>query len=129
LGSGKESAGLSTAVLTIRGPWLVGTLITDVASVGGREDRKSVHSFLIEPFVNYNFSHGWYLNSSPIMTADWHAASDNRWTVPIGGGGGKILRIGKQAVNAYVQAFDNVVRPHEAGNWTLRVQVQLLFPR
>jgi hypothetical protein len=129
LGSGKESAGLSTAVLTIRGPWLVGTLITDVASVGGREDRKSVHSFLIEPFVNYNFSHGWYLNSSPIMTADWHAASDNRWTVPIGGGGGRILRIGKQAVNAYVQAFDNVVRPHEAGNWTLRVQVQLLFPR
>jgi hypothetical protein len=116
-------------LLTIRGHWLVGTLITDVVSVGGQEDRKSVHSFLIQPFVNYNFSKGWYLNSSPIVTANWHAPSDSKWTVPIGGGGGKILHIGKQALNCYVQAFDNMVRPHEAGNWTLRVQVQLLFPR
>lgn len=129
LGSGKDSVGLSTAILTIKGPWLIGTLMTDVVSVGGQEDRKSVHSFLMQPFVDYNFSHGWYLASSPIITADWRASSGNKWTVPIGGGGGKILRIGKQAVNAYIQAFDNVVRPHEAGNWTLRVQVQLLFPR
>jgi hypothetical protein len=129
LGSGKESAGLSTAVLTIRGHWLVGTLITDVTSVGGQEDRKAVHSFLVQPFVNYNFSKGWYLNSSPIITANWHAVPDSKWTVPIGGGGGKIMRIGKQALNCYVQAYDNVVRPHEAGNWSLRVQVQLLFPR
>jgi len=129
LGTGKDSAGLSTAVLTIRGHWLVGTLITDVASLGGQEDRKSVHQFLIQPFINYNFSKGWYLNSSPIVTADWHAPSSNKWTVPMGGGGGKILRLGRQAVNCYVQAFDNVVHPHAAGNWTLRVQVQLLFPR
>lgn len=129
LGSGKDNLGLSTAVLTIRGHWLMGTLVTDVASVGGREDRKSVHSFLIQPFINYNFSKGWYLNSSPIVTADWHAAASDKWTVPIGGGGGKILRLGKQAINCYVQAFDNVVRPHDAGNWTLRVQLQLLFPR
>jgi hypothetical protein len=129
LGSGKDSVGLSTAVLTIRGHWLVGTLITDVASVGGEENRHAVHSFLIQPFVNYNFSKGWYLNASPIVTANWHAPLDSKWTVPIGGGGGKIMRIGKQAINCYLQAYDNVVRPHEAGNWTLRMQVQLLFPR
>jgi hypothetical protein len=129
LGTGKDSAGLSTAVLTIKGPWLVGVLITDVASIGGQVDRKSVHQFLMQPFVDYNFSHGWYLASSPIVTADWKAASGNKWTVPVGGGGGKILHIGRQAVNAYVQAFDDVVRPHEGGTWTLRLQAQLLFPK
>jgi hypothetical protein len=129
LGSGKDSAGLSTALLTIQGPWLVGVLITDVASIGGRNDRKSVHQFLMQPFVDYNFSHGWYLASSPIITADWKATSGNKWTVPLGGGGGKILHIGRQAVNTYVQAFDDVVSPHEGGTWTLRVQVQLLFPK
>ena len=41
----------------------------------------------------------------------------------MGGGGGKILHIGRQAVNAYVQAFDDVVRPHEDGTWTLRPQL------
>ncbi|HEY2684669.1 MAG TPA: hypothetical protein VGI93_14225 [Steroidobacteraceae bacterium] len=129
LGTGKDSLGLSTAVLTIHGPWLVGTLITDLASVAGRNDRQAVHQFLVQPFVDYNFAHGWYLASSPIATANWRSASGNKWTVPVGGGGGKILRIGRQAVNAQIQAFDNVVRPHEGGNWTLRVQVQLLFPR
>lgn len=129
LGTGKDSAGLSTAVLTIHGPWLVGVLVTDVASIGGREDRKNVHQFLMQPFVDYNFSHGWYLASSPIMTADWKATSGNKWTVPVGGGGGKILRIGRQAVNTYIQAFDDVVRSHEGGTWTLRLQVQLLFPK
>jgi hypothetical protein len=129
LGTGKDSAGLSTALLTIQGPWLVGVLITDVASIGGQDNRKSVHQFLMQPFVDYNFSHGWYLASSPIITADWKAASGNKWTVPIGGGGGKILHIGRQAVNTYIQAFDDVVRPHEGGTWTLRLQVQLLFPK
>jgi hypothetical protein len=129
LGSGKESAGLSTAVLTIRGPWLVGVLITDIASFGGQDNRKSVHQFLMQPFVDLNFSHGWYLASSPIVTADWRATPGNKWTVPVGGGGGRILHIGHQAVNAYVQAFDDVVRPHQGGTWTLRAQVQLLFPR
>jgi hypothetical protein len=129
LGTGKNSAGLSTALLTIQGPWLVGVLITDVASIGGRDDRNSVHQFLVQPFVDYNFSHGWYLASSPIITADWKAASGNKWTVPVGAGAGKILHIGRQAVNTYIQAFDDVVRPHEGGTWTLRLQVQLLFPR
>jgi hypothetical protein len=129
LGAGKDSAGLSTALLTIQGHWLVGVLITDVASIGGQEARMSVHQFLMQPFVDYNFSHGWYLASSPIITANWRATSGNKWTVPLGGGGGKIFHIGRQAVNTYVQAFDDVVRPHEGGTWTLRLQVQLLFPK
>jgi hypothetical protein len=129
LGSGKNSAGLSTALLTIQGPWLVGVLMTDVASIGGQEDRKNVHSFLMQPFVDYNVSHGWYLASSPIITANWKASPGNKWTVPVGGGGGRIFHIGRQAVNAYIQAFDNVVQTHAGGTWSLRLQVQLLFPK
>jgi hypothetical protein len=129
LGQGKISTGLSAVVLTIRGPWLIGLLTTDGTSVGGESDRKNVHQLLAQPFANFNFPRGWYLTSSPIITANWKAPSEERWTVPLGGGGGKILRIGKQRLNVYVQAFDNVVRPHDAGNWTLRVQIQLLFPK
>ena len=62
------------------------------------------------------------------MTANWEAKPDDRWTVPIGGGIGRIFRIGKQAMNAQVQGFGNVKRPHRGPDWTLRVQVQFLFP-
>jgi len=129
LGSGKDSAGISAAALTIQGHWLVGALITDVVSFAGEKNRESVSQFLIEPFINYNFSHGWYLTSSPIVTANWKATSRNQWTVPVGGGGGKIFHVGHQAFNAIVQAFDNVEHPHDAGNWTLRLQLSLLFPK
>ena len=35
---------------------------------------------LLQPFVNYNLRHGWYLTSSPIITSNWEV-SNNRWTV------------------------------------------------
>jgi hypothetical protein len=129
LGQGKFSTGVSVVALTIEGPWLGGALVTQVTSVAGDSHRKDVNQLLVQPFINYNFSRGWYLTSSPIITANWEAAGSQQWTVPVGGGGGRTFRVGKQALNAYIQAFDNVVRPHEAGNWTLRLQFQLLFPR
>jgi hypothetical protein len=129
LGQGKLSAGLSAVALTIRGHWLVGALVTDVASVGGVSYRQSVHQMLVQPFINYNLPQGWYLSSSPIITANWEAPGSQQWTVPLGGGAGRTFHIGGQAMSAQVQAFGNVVRPHDAGNWTLRAQVQMLFPK
>jgi hypothetical protein len=85
---------------------------------------------LLQPFFNYNFSKGWYLTTSPIITSNWEAASgDEQWTLPLGGGFGRVFAIGDQKVNASLQAFVNVVKPDLAGDWTLRAQFQFLFPR
>jgi hypothetical protein len=61
--------------------------------------------------VNYNFKRGLYLTTAPVITADWYASSGDRWTVPIGGGIGKIFRIGKQPMNAQLSGYYNVIRP------------------
>lgn len=52
---------------------------------------------LFQPFANYNFPDhpGRYLTFSPIITADWQADSGYRWTVPLGGGIGQIMRFAK----------------------------------
>ena len=71
----------------------------------------------------------WYLTTSPIINANWEANSDNRWTIPLGGGFGKIFRIGKQPMNAQVHAYYNVEKPQFGADWTLRVQLQFLFPK
>ena len=34
-----------------------------------------------------------------MITADWEGTSGNKWTVPVGGGIGKIQRIGKLPFN------------------------------
>jgi hypothetical protein len=69
------------------------------------------------------------LSSSPVITANWSAAASHRWTVPIGGDDGKIFKIGGQPINASLQVYDYVERPSAGPNWTVRFQVQLLFPR
>jgi len=89
-----------------------------------------VNSLLIQPFINYNLPHGWYLATSPIITANWLTASDDRWTLPIGGGVGKIVRLGELPTNFQLHEFDSVVTPHQGGaDWQLRFQVQFLFPK
>ena len=129
LGNGKWEAGPALVVLTMPGHWVIGALANNQWSFAGW-GKNSVNSMLIQPFLNYNFPHGWYLTSSPIITANWLAASDDRWTVPIGGGVGKLFRLGKLPVNTQLSAYSNVVKPRQGGaDWQLRFQVQFLFPK
>jgi hypothetical protein len=129
LGNGKWDAGPALVLLTMPGHWVIGALANNQWSFAGW-GTNNVNSLLIQPFINYNFPDGWYVSSSPIITANWAAASRNRWTVPIGGGVGKIVKFGKLPVNFQLQAFDNVVTPQRGGaDWQLRFQVQFLFPK
>ena len=77
LGSGQFSLGPTAVALTMQGPWVVGALINNQWSVTGWGD-KDVNQMLLQPFVNYNIGDGWYLTSSPIMTANWKAESASR---------------------------------------------------
>ena len=128
LGSDKWGAGASAVFLAMPGKWVVGSLFSNVWSFAG-SGSQDVNLFTWQYFVNYNMPNGWYLTSSPIITANWEADSSNRWTIPFGGGFGKIFRIGKQPMNAQVQAFYNVEKPEFGPDWTLRLQLQFLFPK
>jgi hypothetical protein len=83
---------------------------------------------LLQPFVNYNLPHKWYLTSSPVITANWKLDA-GRWFVPVGGDVGKIVRFGKVPVNIYGQFFGNAEHPNGASKWSARFQMQFLFPK
>lgn len=130
LGTGKWSAGPSAVGLTMPGPWVLGALIQNIWSFTGDSDRQSVNQFLLQYFVNYNFPNGVYLSSAPVITANWKADSGDKWTIPFGCGIGKLFRLGKLPVNASLHAYYNVERPDTLGpRWTMRCQVQFLFPK
>lgn len=130
LGSKKWGAGPAAVGLTMHGPWVFGALVQNIWSFAGDSDRPDVNQMLIQYFVNYNLPKGWYLSSAPIITANWKADSGDRWTIPFGGGFGRLFRIGKLPVNMQLQAFYNVKKPDNLGpDWTLRFQVQMLLPK
>ena len=128
LGSGKWSAGLGLVVLATPGSWVVGGLLQNVWSFAGDADRADVNFLLAQYFVSYVMP-AFYLTSAPIITANWEAESGQQWTVPFGGGAGKLIRVGKTPVDIQAQAFVNVVKPDFAGDWSLRLQFKLLFPK
>ena len=124
----KWGAGLTVILLTQPGNWVVGSLISNVKSIGGGSGT-DINLFTWQYFVNYNLDGGWYITSAPIITANWEASSSDRWTVPFGGGVGRVMRFGKQPVNLSVQAYVNVEAPDSGSDWQLRLQMQFLFPK
>jgi hypothetical protein len=129
LGPGEWGAGPSVVFLTMPGNWVVGSLFSNVWSFTHDDDDDKVNLFTWQPFVNYNLDGGWYLTTSPLITANWEADSDNTWTVPVGGGVGRIMRFGKQPVNLSLAGFYNVEKPDDIGpEWSVRFTLQLLFP-
>jgi hypothetical protein len=130
LGPDKWGAGPSAVVVVTPGNWVVGALANNIWSFAGDSSDPEVNQFLLQYFVNYNFGEtGWYLVSAPIITADWTRDSGDQWTLPLGGGLGRVFNIGAQPVNMSLQAYDNVITTNGGADWQLRFQVQLLFPQ
>lgn len=91
-GQGKWSAGPTGVVLVTTKHTVFGALANNFWSFAGARDRQSVNQFLLQPFFNYNLAKGWYLVASPIITANWQATGGSeKWTVPIGGGVGRVF--------------------------------------
>jgi len=131
LGQGKLSIGPSVVALIQPPHFTIGMLVNDYWSVAGHSDRNkpAVNQFLLQWFINYNMKKGWYLKTAPINTADWRATSNNTWNVPLGGGVGRIMKLGFQPVNLSAEFYGNVLHPPEASPWTMRLGFVLLFPK
>ena len=127
--SGQWAAGPSAVALKIDRHWVYGALANYISSFAGQSDRGAVSQWLIQPFVNYNMPDGWYLVTGPIITANMMADSSQRWTVPLGGGAGRIIRVGQLPLNITLQGFYNVEHPDAGPDWSIRFTVQVLLPK
>lgn len=129
LGQGKWSIGPAAVIVVTTKHVVFGAVGNNIWSFAGNGHRPGVSQLTFQPFVNYNLNDGWYLVSAPILTANWYGSGGNQWTVPLGGGFGRVFALGKQRVNASLQAYWNVAKPEGGVDWTVRTQFQLLFPK
>ncbi len=128
LGQGKWGAGPTAVALVMPGPWVIGALVNQMWSVAGQANRPDVSSFLVQPFVNYNIAKGnWAITTAPTITANWNA-TQNKWTVPLGGGFSKTFKLGDQPMQLGLFYYTYVARPTGAPQTQLRVNWALLFP-
>ncbi|MFT3921865.1 MAG: neuromedin U [Myxococcales bacterium] len=129
LRTGQWGAGPAGVLVISTGHWVVGLLSNNVWRVAGSRREPKLNAFTLQPFINFNFGHGWALSFAPLITANWTAPSRNTWTVPLGAGVSKVHAIGKQPVNLSLQYYRNVAYPDGSGANQLRIVVAFLFPK
>ncbi len=127
LGSGKWSAGVTAAAFARTRGWLAGFRTYNLWSFAGDEERPDVNQFYFQYFIVRTLGGGWYAISTPAVTANWNASSGGQWVVPVGGGAGRLFRLGRRGLDAHTAVYYNVVRPDSFPRWQLRVQLQFLF--
>jgi hypothetical protein len=129
LGSNVWGLGPTGVLVYMKGPWVTGVLVNNVWSLGGEggPGGTKYNNFLMQPFVNFNMKGGWYVGTSPILTANWLTAGNNAWTIPLGMNVGRVIKLGKLPINLSGGAYANVVHPEFDSTWQLRTQITFIF--
>jgi hypothetical protein len=126
--TGSWAIGPTGVFLTNAGPWVLGALINNLWTFADDGGAPEVNQFTMQPFINYNFGHGWAATSAPLITANWDAASGEEWTVPLGIGISKTTVFNRRPISVGAQYYHNVDHPTASAANQLRVQVSLLYP-
>lgn len=127
-GLGAKEWGLGPSLVAVIKPgnFVMGALINNVWSL----ESDNINKMLIQLFINYNLPNGTYLTSAPAITANWNARPGNKWTVPLGMGVGKIMKLGgKLPLNLQAGAYYNVEKPQFIGeDWSIKIGATILLP-
>jgi len=127
LGNNRWGAGPALVALTMPGKWVVGGLASHMWDITGSGD-EDISMTVLQPIINYNIGEGWYLTSAPVMTIDWEADGE-QWTVPLGGGVGRVVHLGKQAVKFQAAAYGNVIKQDQGSDYNVQFTMTLMFPK
>ena len=129
LGQGKYQAGPAAVGLYMGKDWIFGTLAQQWWSFAGDGDRESTSQANIQYFIQYLFGDNWQIGMAPNILIDWKADQDNRFTVPVGLGIGKLIKIGPLPVKLTAEVDYMVVHPDEFGqHWGIRFQITPVLP-
>jgi len=125
--TGQWALGPTGVALVTKGRWVVGALANQLWRVGGDNFGAPVNQLLVQPFVNFNIPNGWSITSSPAIAANW-SARDDKWTVPLGIGVGKVTLIGRQPVSIGMQYYHNIAHSEFGAANQFRFTFTPMFP-
>jgi hypothetical protein len=136
LGINKWGGGPTAVALWIQGPLLTGILASNTwagdQTHGSSVTGDRINQMALQPFIFYNLPQGWYVASLPIISADW-TVSDHKWTVPIGGGIGRVIPVGGMIANFrfdvyYNRLLDPAPGITDIGDWSAKFTAHFVLP-
>lgn len=126
LTSDKFSIGPTAVVLKQTGGWTYGGLVNHLWSVSGDDDRSSVSSTFLQPFLSYTTKTQTTFGLNTESLYDW---KDEEWTVPINVTVSQLVKVGEQPISLQLGYRNYLDTPTGGPDWGLRFQVTFLFPK
>ena len=145
---GVDAFGLGPTIvfLFMPGHWVLGATAGLTWAYKSPAGTDALNSFFGQYFITVNFKKGWFINTMPMITANFNALEGEQWTVPFGAGFGKIVHFKHIPVKFNLAYYYNAVQasqtpgteyidlahdPRQAmgnANQSLVFQVNLMFP-
>lgn len=129
LGTGKWSAGPMGLAMKITDKWIYGVIAQHWWSFAGDSDRDDVNLSDIQYILRYRLTPDTNIGMSPNISINWEADSDDRLSLPVGGGMDTMIKIGPLPVKIGVEVYYYVAAPDNIGQeWQVRLFFTPVLP-
>jgi hypothetical protein len=129
-GQGKYQIGPAGLVGYLSHKWILGVLLQQWTSFSGSDKRESVSQMNLQPVAAYFLPDGWSVGYSGNVLANFKADGGDVWTVPLGIGVGKVLRLGRLPIKVQLAGQYMPVHPDVFGQkWNIQLQVVPVIPK
>lgn len=126
LGGEKWAAGPTAVILKQSGAWTYGALANHLWDFAGEDDRSSVNSTFIQPFLSYTTPQATSFTLNAETVYDWQ---HDQWNVPVNLIVSQLIKIGGQPVSVFGGVRHYLETPDGGPEWGLRFGLTFLFPK
>ncbi len=128
-GQGKYQIGPASVLGLLTKDYIIGVFPQQWWSVSGGS-RPAVSQLNLQPFASVFFGEGWSVGYSGNILANWHADSDQAWTVPVGLAISKVVKLGRLPVRIAIAGQYISVHSFEFGQeWNVQAIVAPVIPK
>jgi hypothetical protein len=129
-GQGKWQLGPSVVVGYLTKQFFIGVFPQQWWSIGRENGRPDTNQKNLHPIATLFFGEGWSVGYSGNILADWTAPSPDVWTIPVGLGLGKVVKLGRLPVKIQLAVQYMPVHPRISGQeWNVQVQITPVIPK
>jgi hypothetical protein len=129
LGTGKWSAGPMGLAMRITDKWIYGIIAQHWWSFAGDSDRDDVSLSDIQYILRYRLTPETNIGMSPNISYNWEADSDDRLSLPVGGGIDTMIKLGPLPVKIGFEVYYYVAAPDNIGpEWQFRLFFTPVLP-
>ena len=121
-GTGKWTAGPSALGIYMGPKWKIGGLLQQYWDFAGDSDRDGVNLTNLQYFMYYSLNETTSIGAAPNIIGNWKQDKDDRWTVPIGLGIQKVIKLGKASARIGAEVHYSVIQPDNlpSNEWNVR---------